>query len=489
MPQFTEFYCQAGGSNTNAGSTTNNTAAYASTNGNWNGTTSVFTPTDGSTPASTVNVGDFASLYPDGAAVSTIVGRITAVAAGVNGGITISSSVRAGATLSTSATGRSIKVGGAWLGPQGSVNPALQAGFPLTLNFSGRNMQNLSGYMGRLNMKNDQVYTMTTTAITSNMSDMLIQGYTATPGDGGFATITTGASSINILVAESGSSVYENLIFDGGNQSVGGADLAVHNTTNGGGFCRCVAKNGMGCGFRSGGLPPAIAFFVECEAYNNNRANLTNNAGFKGSVTGITYIRCISHHNAGSNTPGWYIAGATQYYFLCCIADSNGQHGFQVGQRQTIGILQNCDAYNNVGDGINIVVGGGIGGINTNILIHSCNLIKNGGWGINSPEQRIPAEIFNCGFGSGTQANASGTHNNTGGFDFDNVTYAPNVTPYNAPTTGDFSIVALANGLGRGFFLQTQLGYSGTLGFPDIGAAQSNSLGGLTSAEVSAGYA
>src|SRR6184192_2760283 len=79
---FTEFYCQTGGSNLNAGSTTNNTAAYTSTNGNWNGS-SIFTPTDGSTPASSVSVGDFASVYLDAASVAVFVARVTVVAAGV----------------------------------------------------------------------------------------------------------------------------------------------------------------------------------------------------------------------------------------------------------------------------------------------------------------------------------------------------------------------------------------------------------------------
>jgi len=50
---------QNGGNNVNAGSTTNNTAAYTSTNGNWSTVTNKFTPTDGSTPASSVNVGEF----------------------------------------------------------------------------------------------------------------------------------------------------------------------------------------------------------------------------------------------------------------------------------------------------------------------------------------------------------------------------------------------------------------------------------------------
>src|SRR4051812_29003552 len=113
---FTEFYCQTTGSNVNAGSTTNNSAAYTATNGNWDGT-SLYVPTDGSTPASSVNVGDFASVYIDGATLAVYVARVTVVAAGVNGTITLSTTAVAGTAPTSSATARTIKVGGAWAGP------------------------------------------------------------------------------------------------------------------------------------------------------------------------------------------------------------------------------------------------------------------------------------------------------------------------------------------------------------------------------------
>lgn len=108
-----EFYIQAGGSFLNSGSTTSNSAAYTSTNGNWSTVTNQFIPTDGSTPASTVNVGDYASIYLDAAAAAVCIVRVTAVAAGVNGAITVSSTIKAGTVPVTGTTGRSINVGGA----------------------------------------------------------------------------------------------------------------------------------------------------------------------------------------------------------------------------------------------------------------------------------------------------------------------------------------------------------------------------------------
>src|ERR1051326_728440 len=117
---YTEFYCNAStGSNTNGGSSTGG-VKYNSTNGNWNGSTT-FTPTDGSTPANTVSVGDFASIYLDGATQAVRISRVTNVAAGVNGVITVSNSAGSGTNPTSGATGRSIKVGGEWAGPNGST--------------------------------------------------------------------------------------------------------------------------------------------------------------------------------------------------------------------------------------------------------------------------------------------------------------------------------------------------------------------------------
>jgi hypothetical protein len=94
--------------------------------------------------------------------------------------------------------------------------------------------------------------------------------------------------------------------------------------------------------------------------------------------------------------------------------------------------------------------------------------------------------IYNVGYGSGTQANGSAdaianlTQSGT-------VTYASGVTPWSAPTTGDFRInLAAANWAGRASFTESDGSVSGTVGYPDIGAAQSKTgPGGTFSKEVS----
>lgn len=78
--------------------------------------------------------------------------------------------------------------------------------------------------------------------------------------------------------------------------------------------------------------------------------------------------------------------------------------------------------------------------------------------------------------------NASGTTNNTGKMQvFGSVTYASGVTPWSAPSTGDFRItLAAARNAGRGAFTETASGYAGAIGYPDIGSNQHLDSGGST---------
>jgi hypothetical protein len=184
---FTEFFCKTTGSNLNGGALASgaepaDAAVYTCTNSNWNGT-DTFTPTDGSTPANTVTAGDFASVYLDGATVSVFVARVEAVAAGVNGAITLSGGALGGTAPAAGATGRTIKVGGAWKGP----NAAEQ--FPF--NFMTSVMTNGAGLLPRVNLKAG-TYSITA-AINHNtvggFPGVKFQGYTTTPGDGGRFTI------------------------------------------------------------------------------------------------------------------------------------------------------------------------------------------------------------------------------------------------------------------------------------------------------------
>lgn len=461
---FTEFCCKSGGSNLNAGTRTGNStepgtsADFTYASGTWVSATGVFTVASGDPSADEVAVGDFASVYADGASVTTLIGRVTARTSTT---ITVSMTAKAG-TTTDGTSNRTLKIGGAWQGPNNA------SGFPSTLLLSS--LTNTSSHIPRVNYKNDQTYSIS--AGIADASTAAFQGYASTYGDGGRATIQGQAGASFILWSTSGSNTRRwiaDLIFDAENFT-SGSSIGI--TVAQGNAYRCVVKGARGSGY----VISTWAMFDECEAYNCNRNNSTLSGGFAVSngLTGI-FNRCISHHNAGSNTDGFWTYGLSSVAcFTNCIAWANGKRGFSNdgGSNNSLTMFVNCDAYNNVSHGIGAAA---LSSLVTSII--NCNLIKNGGYGISG----INSIVQNCGFGSGTQANTSGTTVSTA-LETGSVTYASDVTPWTDPANGNFSIaLAAAKAAGRGAFTQTQGGYSfGTVGYPDIGAAQAAASGGTT---------
>ena len=109
----TEFYFGTPSSSNLCAGSSAGAAVYTSTSGNWDGT-SVFTPTDSSTPSSTVSVGMWLSVYPNANSATNYSAKITAVGAGVNGTITAPATNSFGSVPSSSTGGVSCKAGGAW---------------------------------------------------------------------------------------------------------------------------------------------------------------------------------------------------------------------------------------------------------------------------------------------------------------------------------------------------------------------------------------
>lgn len=185
---FSEFYCDfTNGSNLNAGST-NAAPIYTSAGGDSDGT-SQFTPNDGSTPASTVSVGMFGSVYVTaGATVAVFVGRITVVAAGVNGAITFSTTAKSGTFPAASAGAHTItlKVGGYWKGPNAA------SGFPF--GFITNALTNVAGDVNRVTLLATATYTVTAAIAHGNAGPTVFRGGTASAGDGGRATIDGGGT-------------------------------------------------------------------------------------------------------------------------------------------------------------------------------------------------------------------------------------------------------------------------------------------------------
>jgi hypothetical protein len=461
---FTEFCCRNGGSNLNAGTLTGNStepgtaASFTYASGSWVAATGVFTVASGDPAADGVAVGDFASVYADGSTTTGFVGRVTARDATT---ITVSLTAKAGTAPTNGTNTRTLKVGGAWAGPSAAV------AFPF--NFVQNTLTNAGGDTPRVNFKNDATYSITAAMTASNAGPTRWEGYTTAYGDGGRATIDGGVAGVSfvLLTVSTANHDLAYLIFS--NNGASGSAQALELSASENLLYSVVVHDIRGIGFNLANGVTA----VECEAYACGQNNLAASAGFSLSGAGSSCIRCISHDNSGSNVSGFLIQSSVAGPMLLnCISDSNGSHGLN-DSNTVSSLILGCDFYNNGGDGINLS-----NATAAAIIIENCNLIDNAGWGINgSGGGARHGRVTNCGFGSGTAANGSGT---TTGLktmvESGSVTYAANATPWNAPTTGDFTItLATAKGAGRGAFTQTQASYTGTTAAPDIGACQGDS--------------
>lgn len=473
----TEFTVRSGGSNLYAGTLdgiaeASTTPLVTYTNGAWVSGTGIFTPITGNPVSAGVVAGQFASVYTDGASAPTgFVGRITSVSSVT---ITVSITAKAGTVPTTGATGLTLVVGGAWVGPSGA------AVFPF--NFIAGTLTNAAGDMPRVNFKNNQTYNMTAAIVHASAGPGYLQGYTTTFADGGMATIDGGSSGASYILFSMNTSTatyaVSHFVFQN-NGATGVANGVEINNTNEGYFRRCVfsGMRGSGMRFASGGSA------VECEAYNCNISNSAAHGGFRTESSGI-FLRCLSHSNAGNANNGFVIIGTTS--MMDCIATNNGLYGLQARDQNNQNLILNCDFYNNTSSGIGAFVSAQV----FMFYIENCNFIKNGGYGIDL--SGITSGIFgtmnNCGFGSGTQANSSGPTNGLGGILVANsITYASGVTPWVDPANGDFRInLPAAIGTGRGTFTEILGGYAGTVGYPDIGAAQAQP-GGTTGATFAGG--
>jgi hypothetical protein len=303
------------------------------------------------------------------------------------------------------------------------------------------------------------------------------QGYTSSFGDLGKATIsgsTTGTSYV--LLTPSGNGVDRtslvDLIFQ--NNGATGSQPGLFNLSDPRIFLlRVVVNNVRGNGF------DAMGIGVECEAYACNQSNTANAGGFGLATSLSRLIRCNSHDNTGSNSAGFYDQGGNNI-LINCIADSNGSHGMFCNNI-TCAVVTGCDFYNNGGSGFFSQTA------NMSLYCENSNFVLNSSFGINiTSGQAGISDLYNNGFGSGSAANGSGATNGTSNaFTSGSVTYASGSTPWVDPANGDFRItLATAINAGRGNFTQSasSLG-SGTIGYPDIGAAQhleSASSGGTT---------
>lgn len=453
MTTIVNFCCRSGGSNLNAGTLTGDatepgtSASFTYASGDWVQSTRVFTVASGDPASDGVAVGDYCSVYSDGSSTTGYVAQVTARDATT---ITLSSSVLMG-TAPTDGTGnRTLKVGGAWLGPNGSDI------FPF--NTVNRTLAS-SASIVRVNMKNDATYSISATLGVTN-GNVLYQGYTTSYGDLGKATIDGGGTAMHVIT--NNSSHYNSF-----------ADLIVVNSAGSGehagiywdkitAVLRCVAHGMRGSGLYGEGF----GIVVECEAYDCGASNQPYWGGFTGGNAAITWVRCYSHDN--TQVGFWF--GSSSMRMINCIAADNSGNGVYTEQANSV--ITGCDFYNNGNNGVALAA-------NAQAYIENSNFIANGGYGVSGPTTTSPLPLFfaNCGIGAGTAANTSGGIQDLRGsiIQIGTVTYPSNETPWNDPANGDFTITLdEAKGAGRGAFTQTDSGLSApnTVGYPDIGAAQ-----------------
>jgi len=453
-----------GGSNLNSGTRTGNStipgtsADFTYASGTWVAGTGVFTVASGDPATDGVAVGDYASVYPDGSTVTPFIGQVTARTSTT---ITVSLTVKMGTAPVDGTSNRTLKIGGALAGPSGSVT------FPFAL--LNTTVVATANDILCLNIKSDVTASMTAAITCAVAGPMQISGFgTSYRDEAGKWTIsgaTTGSSYVP-LTASGGRVHWTDLIIT--NNGASGIQSGL--VASGG---RVLLERISVSGIRGIGISAtSTAHCVECETYACNTSNTADLSGFS-TTSNCNYVRCYSHDNTGSNANGFGVTGSNVVCSLVeCIADENGKSGLLINGGGAVFVIS-CDFYGNVNGILNESAGAFAEVIN-------CNFVLNSTYGVRLTTQAA-IMLQNCGFpAAGTTANGTDTSNTVGVITNDApITITANTTPWNAPGTGDFKITATSNkGTGRGAFTSLGSGKTGTVAYPDVGAAQSTGGGG-----------
>ena len=438
---FTNFYCTAAGSNLNAGSTLDDAAIFTGANGAWDGTT--FTLANTASLAG-VAIGMYASICLDAATEAVFVVQITGVD---NGAHTITTgTVKAGTAPANGANGRTIKVGGAWLGPNAA------SAFPTTLVTSVLAAD--TTHPVRVFMK-----TCTTSAAYSSSAYVRYEGYTTTPGDGGMAVLSSSAAGTSILASTGARVSFVNIELR--STAVNGSTTAVASFATGAGVLlrnfAVSGATGTGVGLTST-QPLTIEGF---ESYNNGGHGVVLN---EGSTTYGTVLKKFIIHDNGAD--GINLAANSNPSIVEGILDRNALAGLRtvLGANKTLRI-SHVDFFNN---GLNPVTpaspDSGIvlaeGGTAT-IDIADCRFVTNANYGISRTSTTVASNISvrNCGFFGNGVAETTGLCGEASG----NVSYASN--PFAgagtgaSPRGGDFTPILSADLVADNWILPQSASY------------------------------
>lgn len=450
---WTEFYFDAtNGAHTNSGDRAGGSTDLANTGGSWISSTRVFT-CSGSPDLSGIAADGtrFAQVYVDGATTFTCTGRITAVDNSAKT-ITLHATAVMGSYPTDGGGNRSIKIGGALRGPDSNS----ATNFSLA-SLTG-NVTNASSHRPCFNFKAG-TYLLPAANITNAGVLFGLAGYTSTVRDGGRATFDYGTNN-------------NTLTFSGNGQHI--QDLKVCTTASSGG-ATLLALSGISTweglvvnGARGNGITITQGHLSRSEIYDCNK-NGTAGAGGVNLTGACTIESVISHSHSNATNGIGFLSGSGSGSLIGCIAHNNGSDGLQIGTSSGALNVRDCDFYYNGRDGIRVTHNGAI-----YLCVENSNFVRNTGWGLNKTGTSTYTFIVrNCAFGGGaTYANGSGTVNlGQHAIESNLVNYTTH--PYNSPDAGDFRLVSSqAINAGIGSFLQTHPSYSGSVGYPDIGAAQ-----------------
>jgi hypothetical protein len=316
-----EFYCNAAtGSNLNAGST-EGAATHTYASGTWVQATGVFSVASGNPVSDGVTVGTWASVYADGSTETGFVGKITARDATT---ITVDvASEFLGAAPANGTNNRTLKIGGVWKGPSGAEV------VPLSFYNAATNDADKSV---RVNFKNNASY-LPTASYELVFSDVMLQGYSTVAGDGGRATIDFGVSGEGFSVVSA--LAVRDFIFS----SDGGVPLAAVPVDADQHFIveRCKFQDSL-IGLHINGTDNGLAEAIQCEATGCGHGFVVQ--------AGARLSYCTSTVNGVG--VGFTGDGRADH---CVIA--NNDSGVECTNLMA-GTLDNCDVFNNDGDGVAI---------------------------------------------------------------------------------------------------------------------------------------
>lgn len=465
----TEFCCRSGGSNLNAGTLRGDStepgtsASFTYSSGDWDASTGIFTALSGNPSSDGVAVGDYVSVYADGSTVTGFVGQVSAVSTST---ITVDLTDHFAGTAPTTDTGnRTLRVGGAWQGPNGAE------AFPL--DFFGDGMADGTDTFARVNMKNDQTYAITASILMPTDNSRIIQGYSTSYGDKGEAEIQGPATgtSFKLLDTQNTNSSGNWLIdlFFNQNGDAAGSDwgLQINNGNLRSGLIRCRIANMYKHGCI---VTDSNVLFYDCAFHDNGGHGCWNNGGID-----VIFESCCFNDNVND---GVYvtIGQSRTGIFNNCVFALNGNHGLDHNCDYSA-FVTNCTFYKNSQSGMKIRLHHG--------YVVNNSFFLNGNYGIDADYIKYgPGFIKNNAFGTGTQANGLGNYNlgstgGTGGVDgwveadgLGTVEEVADFNPYTDPDNGDFTLVSGSSLVATGYgHTQRNPSFTGTSWQRIIGAS------------------